>query len=136
HDVAADPALGEPARGDESVPAVAPLAADDGDATPARAPRVRAQPREDRLGGAAPGVLHQRRPRDAELADRTLVEPAHLLAGEDRLHAQRPAGSVAACARKSARIVRYASRPSVRAARGSCSCSARPCGWPEKAVVA
>src|SRR5438094_178362 len=69
-----------------TVAAVAALAADDDHATTTRHPRRGREPRDDRLGGATPGVLHERRAGDAELPDRALVDPAHLLAGEDGTH--------------------------------------------------
>ena len=77
----------EPARDDETIATVATLAAHDGHphATPPQP-----QPGQrglDPLGGAAPRVLHQRRPRNAQLADRALIHPTHLVRREHRQHA-------------------------------------------------
>src|SRR2546425_952836 len=86
----------EPTSHHEAVAAVAPLATDDDD--PGAAAR-RAESRErgdDRVGGAAAGVLHQGGPGDAEIGDRPLIEPPHLLGGEDAQHGYFPVGGVTA----------------------------------------
>ena len=95
----------EPARHDEAVAPVAALAADHDHPRAARGRAQLAEPGDDRVGGAAPGVLHQGRARNAQLGDRAPVEPPHLLGGEDTLHGDYfPAGSETAWTRKSARI--------------------------------
>src|SRR5215475_7860075 len=94
----------EPAGHDEAVAAVAPLAADDDDL---RAALRRAQGRQrvdDRPGSAATGILHEDRPRDAELGDRSLIEPPHLLGGEHAEHGYFPVEGGTAWTRKSARM--------------------------------
>src|SRR5437870_559237 len=97
------PPFPQPARDDDAVAAVAALAADD-DHTRAAARLEVFEPRPDRLGGAAAGVLHERRAGDAELGDGARVETPHLLRREDPLHGgYRPGSSAAAWRRKSAR---------------------------------
>src|SRR5437016_954644 len=97
------PPFPQPARVDDAVAAVAALAADDDHPRAAARPEVFEQ-RPDRLGGAAAGVLHERRAGDAELGDGARVETPHLLRREDPLHGgYRPGSSAAAWRRKSAR---------------------------------
>src|SRR5262249_54104670 len=94
----------EPAGHDEAVAAVAPFAADDDDSRAAARRAERRQPADDRLGRTAAGVLHQRGSGDAELGDRPLIEPPHLLGGEDAQHSYLATGSGIAWVRKSARM--------------------------------
>src|SRR5262245_9091250 len=115
----------EPARDNESVTAVAALAADDDDA---RAAARRAERREcggDGLGRAAAGVLHEGGAGKADLRERAAIQPPHLLGGEDAQHGgYGPGGSGKAWTRKSARIAVYVSRHSTRVAFGSSMCRA------------
>src|SRR5262249_53414062 len=115
----------EPAGDYEAVAAVAPLAADDDDSSTAARRAEHRQRADDRVGRAAAGILHERGAGDAELGDRPLIEPPHLLGGEDAQHGYLAVGSGTACARKSARIATYMSRQSRRAARGNSMCNAR-----------
>src|SRR5258705_5792339 len=94
----------EPAGRDEAVTADASLAADDRDSRPAARSAQRRERGDDRLGGAAAGVFHEGGARDTELGDRSLIEPPHVLGGEDAQHGYRPAGSGTAWTRKSARM--------------------------------
>ena len=68
----------------ETVAAVATFAADHDDPTRARRTLRGREPGEHGLGGAASGILHQGRARDPQVADRALVDPAHLFASDDR----------------------------------------------------
>src|SRR2546425_1104885 len=94
----APPSAGRPAgmsseitgRADEPAAAVAAFAADHDDTTRARRTLRGREPGEHGLGGAASGILHQRRAGDPQVADRALVDPAHLLASDDREHGSAP----------------------------------------------
>ena len=79
------PAL-EPACDDESVAAVAALAAHDDDAGAATGGAERGERGRDGLGGTATGVLHEGGARDSKRGDRAPVEPPHLVGGEDAQH--------------------------------------------------
>ena len=74
----------EPSRDDEAIAAVATLAAHDRHATPAARQREAGQRLQDAFGRAAAGVFHERGAGQAGLADRALIDPAHLVGGEDR----------------------------------------------------